>query len=128
MDLLPSALLSSLSSYSNFNISAVAAQPIMHAIPSLFLFGSLALQAVFAFPDPSRVKAREAELIKRSVDSFIAAESPIALTDLLCNIGAAGTCAVGAAPGIVIASPDKTNPNCMICYPLLMTGTYSDTL
>lgn len=80
---------------------------------SLILASSLALPVVFALPEPSRVlKEREAELLKRSVDSFIATESPIALTDLLCNIGSQGACASGASSGVVIASPDKTNPDC----------------
>jgi hypothetical protein len=58
------------------------------------------------------VKEREAELLKRSVDSFIATESPIALRDMLCNIGSAGACVPGAASGLVIAGPGKANPDC----------------
>jgi len=46
---------------------------------SLLVMGSLAIQAVLSLPDPSRVKERHAEILKRSVDSFIATESPIAL-------------------------------------------------
>jgi len=84
----------------------------MYSLTSLLLAGSIALQTVFSLPDPSRVKERDAEILKRSVDSFIATESPIALADLLCNIGADGACASGAKSGIVIASPDKVNPNC----------------
>jgi glucoamylase len=84
----------------------------MYSLSSVLVAGSLAFYSAFAFPSPSRVEEREAELLKRSVDSFIATESPIALTNLLCNIGSAGTCAAGADSGIVIASPDKTNPDC----------------
>ena len=47
-----------------------------------------------------------------SIDSFIAAESPIALQGILNNIGPDGAKAAGAAPGIVVASPFKFNPNC----------------
>jgi glucoamylase len=120
MESLHSTFLSYINPFSNFNLTSTAAQPIMYALPSLLVFGSLALQAVLGFPDPTRIKQREAELLKRSVDSFIATESPIALTDLLCNIGSAGACASGADSGIVIASPDKTNPDCMILLsPLL---------
>lgn len=32
--------------------------------------------------------------------------------DMLCNIGSSGACASGASSGIVVASPDKVNPNC----------------
>jgi len=88
----------------------------MHSLFPLLSLGSFAIQTIFALPDPSRVRQREAEILKRSVDSFIAAESPIALTDLLCNIGSAGSCASGADSGIVIASPDKTNPDCKFTH------------
>ena len=46
-----------------------------------------------------------------SLDSFIAAESPIALQGVLNNIGASGSKAPGASSGIVIASPSTANPN-----------------
>ena len=101
-----------LSSLSNLNLTSLATQPIMYSLSSLILAGTLALQTVFGLPDPSRVKEREAEILKRSVDSFIATESPIALSDLLCNIGADGACAAGSKSGIVIASPSKSNPDC----------------
>jgi glucoamylase len=114
MDLLHSTLCSSLIPSSNSTLISIVAQPIMYSLSSFLVVGSLALQAVFAFPNPSRVEQREAELLKRSVDSFIATESPIALTDMLCNIGSAGACAAGADSGIVVASPDKTNPDCKI--------------
>ena len=47
-----------------------------------------------------------------SLDSFIAAESPIALQGVLNNIGSGGSKAPGTSSGIVIASPSTTNPNC----------------
>lgn len=93
----------------NFNITLVA----MNSLTSFLVISSLVLQTVLGLPGPSKIlKAREAELLKRSVDSFIATESPIALTDLLCNIGSTGACVPGASSGIVIASPDSTNPDC----------------
>lgn len=116
MDLLHCAFFASLTPGSNSTLISTVAQPVMHSLVSFLGFGALALQTVFAFPDPSRVKQREAELLKRSVDSFIATESPIALADLLCNIGSAGACASGASSGIVVASPDKTNPDCEILH------------
>jgi glucoamylase len=111
MDLIPSAFFASLIPASSFNLTYIVAQPIMYSFTSLLVLGS-AIQAVLSLPDPSRVKEREAQLLKRSVDSFIATESPIALADMLCNIGSAGACASGASSGIVVASPDKTNPDC----------------
>ncbi|KAF7946409.1 hypothetical protein EAE96_009407 [Botrytis aclada] len=104
--------LPSLNSISTFNSTAIlqAVQPIMHTFAPLLLVGSLALQTIYALPGPSKVEQR-AEILKRSVDSFIATESPIAFRNLLCNIGSDGACASGAASGIVIASPDKVNPD-----------------
>lgn len=112
MDSLPSVVSSLIpSSCDSFNLTCTLYQPVMYALSSLFVIGSLAVQAVLSLPDPSRVKEREAELLKRSVDTWIATESPIALADMLCNIGSAGACASGASSGIVVASPDKTSPN-----------------
>src|SRR5258708_4999874 len=116
MDLIPAAFFSTFipitSAVNITSLASVLVQPIMYSFASLAVVGSLAFQAVLSLPDPSRVKEREAELLKRSVDSFIATESPIALADMLCNIGSAGACASGASSGIVVASPDKTNPDC----------------
>ncbi|KAI9049786.1 hypothetical protein LZ554_005937 [Drepanopeziza brunnea f. sp. 'monogermtubi'] len=86
-------------------------QPIMSSLSSLMLLGVLAIQAVLSLPDPNRVKEREAEILKRSVDSFIATESPIAWRNMLCNIGADGACVTGAHAGVVIAGPGKANPD-----------------
>ncbi|EEH45565.2 uncharacterized protein PADG_01715 [Paracoccidioides brasiliensis Pb18] len=46
-----------------------------------------------------------------SLDAWIAKESPYALQALLANIGADGAKAKGAAAGIVIASPSKSDPD-----------------
>lgn len=86
-------------------------EPVMHAFSSLLLLGTLVFQTVLGRPDGTRVR-REGEILKRSVDSFVATESPIALTKLLCNIGASGCAASGAASGVVVASPSKSNPDC----------------
>lgn len=80
----------------------------MTSLASLFLLGSYAFQAVLGRPGASRVHG---DIGKRSVDSFIATESPIALSRLLCNIGPDGCYAQGADSGIVIASPSKNNPD-----------------
>lgn len=88
-------------------------QPIMHAVSSLLLLGTLVFQSVLGRPDGTRVR-REGEIFKRSVDSFVATESPIALSKLLCNIGSSGCAASGAASGVVVASPSKSNPDCKL--------------
>ena len=113
MDTVPSTFLSSLIPFYNItSLSSTFAQPIMYSLSSLVVLGSLAVQAVFSLPDPSRVQEREAEILKRSVDSFIATESPIALRNMLCNIGSDGACVPGARSGVVIAGPGKANPDC----------------
>jgi hypothetical protein len=58
--------------------------------------------------DPSYIKVQATG----SLSNFIASESPIALQGVLNNIGPNGTDASGASPGIVIASPSTSNPNC----------------
>ncbi|KAI1499790.1 Six-hairpin glycosidase-like protein [Biscogniauxia marginata] len=85
-------------------------QPIMHGFTSLFLLGSYAFQTVLGRPSVSRLR-REGEILKRDVDDFISTEEPIALEQLLCNIGSTGCNAAGAASGIVIASPSTSDPD-----------------
>lgn len=51
-------------------------------------------------------------LSKRAPDEFIKKQTPIALERLLCNIGSDGCHAYGAAPGAVVASPDRVDPPC----------------
>ncbi|KAK0708998.1 Six-hairpin glycosidase-like protein [Lasiosphaeria miniovina] len=85
-------------------------QPAMYALSSLLLVGACAVQAVLGRHDAVRAR-REAEIVKRSVDSFIQTETPIAWNALLCNIGTSGCAASGAASGAVVASPSKSNPD-----------------
>lgn len=86
-------------------------QPIMQGFTSLFLLGGFAFQAVLGLPGSARLR-RDGEILKRTVDDFIAKEEPIALEELLCNIGSSGCHAQGASSGIVIASPSTSDPNC----------------
>ncbi|OJD31405.1 glycoside hydrolase family 15 protein [Diplodia corticola] len=52
-------------------------------------------------------------LFKRqsNVDSFISTESPIAYAGVLANIGDDGANAAGAAAGVVVAGPSKSDPD-----------------
>jgi glucoamylase len=77
----------------------------------ILILGCYALWPVHAVPGPSREGLFKT--MKRSASSFLATETPIALADMLCNIGSAGSCVAGANSGIVVASPDQTNPDCM---------------
>ncbi|RYP64376.1 hypothetical protein DL771_008770 [Monosporascus sp. 5C6A] len=92
------------------NSTSFLAEPVMHAFASLLLLGSYAFQTILGRPDASRTRG-EGEFVKRSVDDFISSEEPIALEQLLCNIGSDGCHAQGASPGIVIASPSKEDPD-----------------
>ncbi|KXJ96895.1 glycoside hydrolase family 15 protein [Microdochium bolleyi] len=82
----------------------------MHALSSLLLLGGVAVQHVFAHPGTSTANV-DAAILKRSVDDFVAKEEPIALKELLCNIGASGCYAQGASAGIVVASPSRSDPD-----------------
>ncbi len=60
-----------------------------------------------------------------AVDSFIETERPIALQGVLNNIGPNGSMVVGAAPGCVVASPSREDPDCMRLAPLLLPPVVS---
>lgn len=47
-----------------------------------------------------------------SLDRFITKEADVAIKGVLANIGADGKRAKGAAPGAVVASPSRTDPDC----------------
>ncbi|KAJ7143544.1 glucoamylase, partial [Mycena crocata] len=55
-------------------------------------------------------------LAQTSVDTYIAAESPIAKRGMLANIGSSGSKSEGAKSGIVIASPSTSNPNYLFTW------------
>src|SRR5690242_15014304 len=78
--------------------------PAMHALSSLFVLGTCAVQSVLGYPGTDRAK-RDAAILKRSVDTYIQTETPAAWAKLLCNIGPSGCAVPGAASGAVIASP-----------------------
>ncbi|OLN92070.1 Glucoamylase 3 [Colletotrichum chlorophyti] len=86
-----------------FNATEHFTQPIMKLFTSALLLGSFATQSILGYPGA---------VVKRDVDSFIATETPIALRELLCNIGPNGCHAQGVSAGIVIASPDRVDPPC----------------
>lgn len=49
-----------------------------------------------------------------SLDTWLAAESAVARQGILDNIGSAGAHAANAKPGIVVASPSTSDPNCKL--------------
>lgn len=50
--------------------------------------------------------------VDEQLSSFIVKNRPVALQGILNNIGPDGAKVAGAAPGLVIASPSKANPDC----------------
>ncbi|OAR02060.1 hypothetical protein LLEC1_06362 [Akanthomyces lecanii] len=90
--------------WSNSSVSYL--QPTMHGLGSVLLLGTLAAQKVLGLPGTSAQ-----HLHRRTVDSYVSSEGPIALQKLLCNIGSDGCEAQSAAPGAVVASPSTSNPD-----------------
>ncbi|KAF4979540.1 hypothetical protein FZEAL_4308 [Fusarium zealandicum] len=93
----------------SFNSTSSLIQPFMYLLSSAFLLGSLALQSVLGRPavdGQSKVAS-----IKTEVDDFVKSESPIAIEQLLCNIGSEGCHSKNVYPGVVIASPDTQDPD-----------------
>jgi glucoamylase len=99
------------------NASSSFATPIMHFISSAVLLGSVALQTVLGRPWTSTSGTTTGQVLKRSVDDFIDSETPFALEQLLCNIGADGCNAAVVKAGLVIASPSKQDPPCKSSQP-----------
>lgn len=55
---------------------------------------------------------QDAPCVDEQLSSFIVKNRPVALQGILNNIGPDGAKVAGAAPGLVIASPSKANPDC----------------
>jgi len=86
--------------------------PAMHALSSLVVLGTCAVQTALGRPGAIPRSQRGGAISKRAVDSYIETETPIAWEKLLCNIGPDGCAVSGAAAGAVIASPSKSDPDC----------------
>ena len=61
---------------------------------------------------PTNEPFPDGRLAPASLEGFIEFENSVALRGVLQNIGPGGVGANGAAPGLVVASPSKTDPNC----------------
>ncbi|KAL7937456.1 glycoside hydrolase family 15 Glucoamylase [Trichoderma chlorosporum] len=79
----------------------------MHVLSTAVLLGSVAVQKVLGRPGSNGLS----DITKRSVDSFISTETPIALNNLLCNVGPDGCRAFGTSAGAVVASPSTVDPD-----------------
>jgi glucoamylase len=47
-----------------------------------------------------------------SIDQFVKSEADVSIKGVLANIGPDGSKAQGAAAGLVVASPSRTDPDC----------------
>lgn len=83
---------------------------------------ALALLGLLA-GDALAVPAATLKKRQSSVDTFISTESPIAYAGVLANIGDDGSKVAGAAAGIVVASPSKSEPDCTL-YPALLCSLF----
>lgn len=79
-------------------------EPVTNAISSLLLLGTYAVQIILG--RPGGLAGRPS-----SVDAFINTEIPIALSSILCSIGPNGCYAPNVSAGLVIASPDRVDPD-----------------
>ena len=59
------------------------------------------------------------------LSNFIAKNRPVALQGILDNIGPDGAKVAGAAPGLVIASPSKVDPDCKQATSLIAVGLWT---
>jgi len=75
-------------------------------IPFTTFVGFTSLLAGRAFAAPSELRSRD-------LNSFVASERAIALQGALNNIGPDGSKVPGAGAGFVVASPSKTDPDCV---------------
>lgn len=72
------------------------------AVAGLWLDGAVAR---------SRISCRD------DLNAFITKQNHISLDGVLANIGPDGSRAQGAAAGAVVASPSKSDPDCMTTFP-----------
>ena len=59
-----------------------------------------------------------------SLDAFITSQKAVSIKGVLANIGADGSKASGAAAGIVVASPSRSNPDCEYIIYIHCSYTY----
>lgn len=74
-----------------------------------FLTPLLACAAALPAPEAEPLVARATG----ALSAWLASGSSVSLQGVLANIGANGAKAQGAAAGVVVASPSKSNPDCM---------------
>lgn len=71
---------------------------------NLAILGSLLAKPVLSAPHTAR---------QSSLESYLEAQEPISIQGVIDNIGGFGTKVDGASEGVVVASPSKSDPDCM---------------
>lgn len=57
-------------------------------------------------------EASQEPLVARDLEDFIDRQSEISIDGVLANIGPDGSNVVGLPPGVVVASPSRSDPDC----------------
>lgn len=65
----------------------------------------------FAIPSPNPSQNVLEPRATGSLSSWLAFQGPVALQGILDNVGSSGSKAAGASPGVIVASPSKSNPD-----------------
>lgn len=86
------------------NITDALVHPFKSCFSVALLLGSVAVQSIIGQQPLSSAR--------QGLDAFIDAQASISYNGLLCNIGPDGCHARGAAPGVVVASPNRQDPDC----------------
>lgn len=78
------------------------------------LFTSIlrALPAALLFSGTQATPLGDLESRQTTIDTFITAQTTVSINGVLANIGG-GSKAPGVPAGIVVASPSRSNPDCM---------------
>lgn len=63
-----------------------------------------------------------------SLDTWLASESAVARQGILDNIGSAGAYAANAKPGIVVASPSTSDPDCKVSHSYLSKSRLTEPI
>lgn len=63
-----------------------------------------------------------------SLDTWLASESAVARQGILDNIGSAGAYAANAKPGIVVASPSTSDPDCKLSHSYLSKSRLTEPI
>ncbi|KAL2886186.1 glycosyl hydrolase family 15 [Ceratocystis lukuohia] len=84
---------------------------LLYPLSSTMVFSKTAVAATAWLMAATGAVANPVSWKRADIDSFVTTQRPIALTKLLCNIGSSGCAASGASPGIVVASPSKSDPD-----------------